>query len=144
MTDPDALSDAIVAMLQAVLPVGGVVIDHDALPHKPDDIPDAGLLGVFLFEDAPKDGEGITDSAGIHERLATFKVEGRISKASHLLHSTKTLRGLIGSAVKANPFLGGIATDMRMGSMRVLVHETNSTIGAFVQDLHVLYLSQPE
>lgn len=144
MTDPDALSDALVALLQAALPSGGLVIDHDALPLKAEEIPDAGLLGVFLFEDAPKDGEGITDSAGVHERLATFKIEGRISKASHLLHSTKALRGFIGSVVKANPFLGGHAIDTRMGAMRVLVHESNSSIGAFVQDLHVLYLSQPE
>ena len=144
MTGPDDLSDALVAAFQAAIPAGGLVIDHDALPVKVEEIPAAGLLGVFLFEDAPLDGQGITDSAGIHERLATFKIEGRIAGSPHLLHGTKALRALITATVKANPFLGGLATDTRMGALHILVHESNSQVGAFVQDLHVLYLSIPE
>jgi hypothetical protein len=144
MTTPDALSDALVTLLQAVLPTGGVVLDHEPLPMKNEDLPDVGLLGVYLFEDAPEDESGLTDSVFVQPRIATFKIEGRIPKSAHLLHSTKGLRGIVPSVIGVNPTLGGLATDSRLGSLRILVHESSSTIGAFVQDLRIHYLLQPE
>lgn len=143
MTTPDDISDALVALITAGAP-GALVLDHDALPVKADEIPAEGVYGVFLFEDAPEDGEGITDSAGTHTRIASFKIEGRIGKSPHLLHGTRALRALLASIVKADPFLGRLAIDTRLGPMRVLVHETNSAVGAFTQDVNVHYQFQPE
>lgn len=144
MTGPDALSDALVAALAAAAaPSGGQVLDHEALPMKVEELPDGGIYGVFLFQDAP-DGEGVTDTEERHPRVATFKVEMRIPKATHLLHGTQGARRLLVQFIKTNPTLGGLARGMRLGPVAILVHETNSAIACAAVDVHVDYTFDPE
>lgn len=142
-TTPDALSDALVASLQAAVPADAEVLDHEPLPVKVEDIPAGGAFGVFLFEDRPA-GEGITDSVGKHPRTAIFKVELRRAKAAHLLHGTRSDRRLVNQIIQADPTLGGLAMDVRVGAFRVLVHETNSTVAAGVIDVIAEYSFDPE
>ena len=144
MSNPDALSDALVAALQAAAPVGALVIDHDALPTKAEDLPALGLFGLFLFEDRPEAEDGLTDSVSRHPRIATFKVEIRVPKTDHLLHGSRAARKVVEQAVQADPTLGRLARDARLGALRILVHEQNSSIACCAVDVHVDYTYDPE
>jgi hypothetical protein len=143
-TNPDAISDALVAALTAAAPAGVQVVDHEALPFRLEDLPAAGIFGVFLFQDAPFTDDGSTNSAGIHQRQATFKVEIRVPGSAHLLHGTQAMRRVIAKAIKADPQLGMTAMDTRLGAMAVLVHEQSSAVACAALDVHVDYLFDPE
>ena len=146
-TTPDALSDALVAALTAAVPAGALVVDHEALPFRTEDIPPAGVFGVFLFQDQPSD-EGTSDSAWLQQRIATFKVELRVPAtpgvSPHLLHGTQAARKIVNQILKTNPTLGGLAFNTRMGPMAVLVHETNSAIACCAIDFHADYMFDPD
>ncbi len=144
MTGPDSLSDALVAALQAVLPVDAEVRDHEALPTKVEDLPASGVFGVYLFQDAPEAGDGTTDDLGRHRRRATFKVELRIPKQAHLLHGTRPGRRLVLQAVQADPSFGRLANNAWLGAVAVLVHESNSAIACASVDVVIEYTFDPE
>lgn len=144
MTNVDALSDALVAALQAVVPVDGLVVDHDSLPVKAEDLPPAGIHGVYLFEDRPSSEDGVTDSEGRHARQATFKVEVRVPGSTHLLHGTRAARRLLQVALLTDPTLGRLAHDARVGAVQVLVSEASSRVAACAVDVLVDYTHDPE
>lgn len=144
MTGPDALSDALVAALQAVLPGDAQVFDHEVLPLKIEDLPIGGAFGVYLFQDAPEAGDGSTDDLGRHRRRATFKVELRIPRQPHMLHGTRAGRRLVVQAVQADPTFGGLANNAWAGSFAVLVNESNSAIACASVDVVIEYTFDPE
>ncbi len=144
-TTADALSDALVAALQAVAPAGAQVLDHEAIPFRQEDLPAGGVFAVFLFRDDPGQ-EDAPDSEFYQLRTAIFKVELRIPQdpsTGHLLHGTRAARKLIAQALRANPELGG-GFNPRIGAVAVLVHETNSAIACCAVDVHVDYVLDPD
>ena len=144
MTGPDALSDALVAALQAAIPADAQVVDHEALPGKIEDLPAGGVFGVFLFQDAPDAADGTPDGAGRHRRRAIFKVELRKPKEAHLLHGTRAGRRIVVQAVQADPTFGDLANNAWVGPVAVLVHESNSAIACASVDVVIEYTFDPE
>ncbi len=145
-TTPDALSDALIAALLAVVPGDALVIDHDALPIKREDVATGGSYGVFLFEDAPE-GDGTTYDQETSTRTATFKVALRVigdPRSLHLLKATAPARALVAKAVAKDATLGGLAKDTRITTWRPLVVEANSSVAAAELDIAITYRFAPE
>lgn len=144
----DLLSDALVAALVAVAPAGCPVEDHKVLPKAPEQIPDAGYLCVWLFDDQPKT-DGYTDSTFRHERQATFKVcirtKGDPTNPSwNILHATRALRAVVAQAVVADESFGNLALGSRVMGWRPQLVETVLSIGAAEVDITIDYLFDPE
>lgn len=144
----DLLSDALVAALVAKAPAGCPVTDHKVLPIQVEQIPAAGLIGVFLFEDMPKD-DGYTDSTSTHARQATFKVCIRTkgdptSPTWNILHATRALRQQVNRAVEADETFGHLATAARVMAWRLQAVETALSIGAVEVDVVIDYYFDPE
>lgn len=144
----DSLSTALVAALAAHAPVGCEVTDHKVLPISPGQIPAAGYLCVWLFDDQPE-GDGYTDSTEKHGRRALFKIcirtTGDLSDTSwNILHATRSLRQVIAKAVKADPTFGQLAYNGRLGGWRPQLVETAASIGAAEVDVLVDYEYDPE
>lgn len=142
MSSIDDLSDMLVEALAAAVPSGALVLDHDALPVKVEDIPTGGVFGVFLFQDGPEGDDGTTDTSGKHRRNAIFKVEIRVSGSPHLLHGTRGARRIVAGVIASDPF-GVHAHNAWIGPFNLLVHETNSSIACGSLDVHVSYTFDP-
>ena len=138
----DDLSDLLVSALATAVPSGALVLDHDALPVKVEDIPAGGVFGVFLFQDGPEGEDGTEDTTGKHRRHAVFKLEIRKAGATHLLHGTRAERRMIAGLIASDPF-GVHAKNAWLGPFSLLVHETNSSIACGSLDLHVTYVFDP-
>lgn len=144
----DSLSDALVAALAAKAPVGCTVTDHKVLPISPDQIPAAGYLCVWLFDDQPK-VDGYTDSTLRHERVATFKVCIRTKgdptdTGWNILHATRALRAVVAQAVVADESFGNLALGSRVMGWRPQAVETTLSIGAAEVDIAIDYYFDPE